>query len=83
LNLCFKVERQSETGSFEDIRRPCDGAWAGAYLDELGHAQIGWFITLDEAPAKVEGHPVRSRPVKWLNFTIVILGSRRSPRAVR
>jgi hypothetical protein len=25
----------------------------------LGHAQIGWFITLDEAPAKVEGHPVR------------------------
>ena len=55
----FKVERESEPGSYEQTKRPCEGAWPGAYLDELGHAQIDWFITLDEVPAEVEGHPVR------------------------
>jgi hypothetical protein len=59
LTLRFKVERESEPGSYEQTKQPCEGAWPGAYLDGFGHAQIDWFITLDEAPAEVEGYPVR------------------------
>ena len=28
-------------------------------MDEFGRAQIDWFITLEEAPAEMDGHPVR------------------------
>jgi hypothetical protein len=59
LTLQFKVERESEPKSYEQTKQPCERAWPGAYLDEFGHAQIDWFITLDEAPAEVDGHPVR------------------------
>jgi hypothetical protein len=55
----FKVERESEENLVEQGRPPCEGAWPGAYMDESRQAQIGWFVTLDEAPAEVEGHPVR------------------------
>ena len=59
MTLRFKVERESEPGSYEQVKRPCEGAWPGAYLDEFGAAQIDWFITLSEPPAELEGHPVR------------------------
>jgi hypothetical protein len=28
-------------------------------MDKFGRAQIDWFITLDDVPTEVEGHPVR------------------------
>jgi hypothetical protein len=59
VTLRFKVERESEPGSYEQVKQPCEGAWPGAYLDEFGAAQIDWFITLSEPPAELEGHPVR------------------------
>jgi hypothetical protein len=59
VTLRFKVERESEPGSFEQVKQPCEGAWPGAYLDEFGQAQVDWFITLDDVPSEVEGHPVR------------------------
>ena len=55
----FKVERESDENLVEQGRQPCEGAWPGAYLDEARQAQIAWFVTLDEPPAEVEGHPVR------------------------
>jgi hypothetical protein len=55
----FKVERESDENLVEEGRPPCEGAWPGAYLDESRHAHIGWFVTLDEPPAEVEGQPVR------------------------
>ena len=57
--LRFKVERESEPGAYEQVKQPCEGAWPGAYLDNSRQAQIGWFITLDDVPTEVEGHPVR------------------------
>jgi hypothetical protein len=60
VTMRFKVERESE---MEDllgpVARPCEGAWLGAYLDGDRRARFGWFVTLDEAPAELEGHPVR------------------------
>jgi hypothetical protein len=59
LTMRFKVERESGTESIEPVTQPCEGAWQGAYLDESQRPQIGWFVTLSEVPAEVEGHPVR------------------------
>jgi hypothetical protein len=77
LTLRFKVERESEPGSYEQTKQPCEGAWPGAYLDQLGHAQIDWFITREEAPAEVEGHPVRllEAPETGVAGHLVILDS--------
>jgi hypothetical protein len=58
LNLRFKVERESEPGSVEEVGAPCKGAWPGAYVDESGHPHIDWFVTLDDVPAELDGHPV-------------------------
>jgi hypothetical protein len=54
----FKVERES-TESPGPVIPPCEGAWQGAYLDDSLRAQIAWFVTLDDVPANIEGHPVR------------------------
>jgi hypothetical protein len=59
VGLQFKVERESEPDSFGQVKQPCEGAWPGAYLDDSGQPRIGWFITLDDAPTEVGGHPVR------------------------
>jgi hypothetical protein len=59
VTMRFKVERESEPDSFGQLKQPCEGAWPGAYLDDSGQPRIGWFITLDDVPAEVEGHPVR------------------------
>jgi hypothetical protein len=53
------VERESDSGFLEPDSAPCEGAWQGAYLDDSLRAMIGWFLTLDEAPTLLEGHPVR------------------------
>jgi hypothetical protein len=59
VTLRFKVERESEPGTYEQVKQPCERAWPGAYMDKFGRAQIDWFITLDDVPTEVEGHPVR------------------------
>jgi hypothetical protein len=59
LNKRFKVERESGTESLELVTPPFEGAWQGAYLGESQRAQIGWFLTLVEAPLMIEGHPIR------------------------
>jgi hypothetical protein len=35
------------------------GLGKGANMVDSLRAMIGWFLTLDEAPALLEGHPVR------------------------
>jgi hypothetical protein len=62
VDLRFMVERESDSGVLEPDSAPCEGAWRGAYLDDSLRALIGWFLTLDEAPAVLGGHPVRLLP---------------------
>ena len=59
VDLRFMVERESEFEVLEPDSAPCEGAWRGAYLDDSLRALIGWFLTLEEAPPELEGHPVR------------------------
>jgi hypothetical protein len=75
VTLRFKVERESEPGSYEQVKQPCEGAWPGAYLDGSGAAQIDWFITLDDVPAELEGHPVRllEAPTEGVAGHLIIL----------
>ena len=59
MDLRFRVERESDSGFLEPDSAPCEGAWQGAYLDNSLRAMIGWFVTLDEVPSKLEGRAVR------------------------